>query len=58
MKRQMGPANSIRNRFAPNFTRSEVLDFAHFRPKIGFSRVVSTHPLTLRKPDKSRIRFT
>lgn len=58
MKRQKGPANSVRNRIKTIFIRSEVLDFALFRPKIGFMRVVSSHPLTLWKPDKSRIRFT
>ena len=51
MKRQNKHANSAQDRVKTIFSRSEVLNFALFGPKIGFLRVVSSHPLTLREPD-------
>lgn len=51
MKRQNETADRDQNRISADFGKNEVLDNANFRPKIGFLRVVSTHPLTLREPD-------
>lgn len=51
MKCQNGPANTDQKQISNAFSRSELLDEARFRPKIGDLRVVSSHPLTLLKPD-------
>lgn len=51
MKQQNESANRDWNRFSSIFTRSDVLEFALSRPKTVFWGVVSTHPLTLWKPD-------
>lgn len=51
MKRQTRSANRAQNRILTDLGKNEILDNASFRPKIGFLKVVSSHPLTLRKPD-------
>ena len=58
MKRQNRLMDTEQNGILIDLGKSEATGDADSRPKISSLRVVSTHPLTLSKPDQRLNRFT